>query len=184
MNMYDIANSPDVKRLAAALVKSGTTKPRTPSKVLPIQPFVMLFRNWPPNEDLDIPRLCMKCIVSLAITLMLRPSDISPRATHFDMTSPESPSPYVFSTNNIQFHPDGSCSITFHGIKQDTDRAGFQVQLPPAIDSKLDPELCATTLKKKKKKQPSTPSQSKACLPCIKPPLSLPLTKCGGIGSQ
>ncbi len=39
----------------------------------------------------------------------------------------------------MEFHDDGSASITFHGIKNDTDRKGFKCSLPPHSDILLDP---------------------------------------------
>ena len=80
----------------------------------------------------------MKTIALLALTLMLRPSDIAPKAIQFD---PESSviSKVVFSQDSINFKDDGSVDITFFGIKNDTDRSGSVVTLPPAQDPALDP---------------------------------------------
>lgn len=48
----------------------------------------------------------------------------------------------VFSTDQTVFDKDGSMTITFHGIKNDTTRSGVQVVVPPANNPLLDPVEC------------------------------------------
>ena len=45
----------------------------------------------------------------------------------------------VLSTDNLIFNSDGSLTIIFHGIKNDYDRNGFEVNLPKASHPRLDP---------------------------------------------
>ena len=129
----DVTKSPDLSLLQSALVKSGTRKVRLKSLVMPITPFVNLFKSWPDNLMLDIARLRLNTLVLLSLCLMLRPSDIAPRSVCFD-TVTMSQTGRIFSTDMVVFNSDGSCDISFHGIKQDTDRAGFTAHLPPAVD--------------------------------------------------
>lgn len=77
----------------------------------------------------------MKTITLLALSLMLRPSDIAPNASvacsdHVDLI--------CFNSNQVQFFQD-KAKFTFFGIKNDTSRTGFEVVLPRANDSMLDP---------------------------------------------
>lgn len=44
----------------------------------------------------------------------------------------------IFSTDNLQFNTDGSLSIDFYGIKNDTDRAGFTVTIQSASEAAID----------------------------------------------
>lgn len=141
LDLPDLTKRQEILYFNAALTKSGTKLPRQRSNVFPTQPFVDMFKSWPDNNSLTIHKLRLKTIVLLSLCLMLRPSDIAPRACLFDPHNPLSHKPLVFSTDNIVFNHDGSCDIVFHGIKQDTDRAGFNVHLPPAVDTRLDPVL-------------------------------------------
>ena len=47
-------------------------------------------------------------------------------------------------TTQIQFNTDGSLTLTFFGIKNDTCRDGFKVSIPKSTEPKLDP---STTLR-------------------------------------
>lgn len=69
---------------------------------------------------------------------MLRPSDVAPKAVHFDPVTMLTYS-FGFTTDQVVFEQDGSLHITFHGIKNDTDRSGFEVVLPPGTNPILDP---------------------------------------------
>ncbi len=126
-----------VHRLMDSLVKSGTQVPMQRSKIMPIRPFKELFSSWEVNEKLSLKDLRLKTITTLALTLMLRPSDIAPKSVRFDKETGTS-TKVVFSTDNIEFCDTGA-NIMFHGIKNDTSRTGFSVFLQPIVNSKLDP---------------------------------------------
>ena len=44
----------------------------------------------------------------------------------------------LFTTDQITFHDDGSVTVVFFGIKNDTSREGFEVKLPPAGEPQVD----------------------------------------------
>lgn len=128
-----------IRLFITGLVKSGTTTPMTKSKVMPIRNFNDMFSLWPCNQDLDEKRLRLKCITLLALTLMLRPSDIAPNGRI--LTADGDSSLINFSTDQLQFC-DGYAKVTFFGIKNDTSRTGFEVVLPAGNNSDLDPVSC------------------------------------------
>ena len=131
---YGLSNplsDPWVCHLITALIKSGTSEARTRSNVIPVAPIRELFPTWPPNSQLDTKRLRLKCITTLALALMLRPSDIAPRGTSYCPSSGVSAA-MTFKRSHIQFWDDGTASVTFHGIKNDTLRDGFIVALNPS----------------------------------------------------
>jgi hypothetical protein len=136
--MDDISHSIHVRNLVSALIKSSTSTGRQRSKVMPVQPFKDMFSSWPENCELDIKRLRLKCITLLALTIMVRPSDLAPKALLFNAESKDY-SPVVLSVNDVEFKDNGFMSMLLHGTKNDTDRAGFQLLIPPASQSKLDP---------------------------------------------
>jgi hypothetical protein len=137
LGMFNVLQDYHLQQLVEALVKSGTSAPMQRSKVMPVRPFRELFRQWPANAHLCIKRLRLKTITLLALLLMLRPSDIAPKGVHFDGSS-ATVSKFVFSTEQVEFCEDGAY-ITFHGVKNDTSRAGFKVFLQPTSDDKLNP---------------------------------------------
>jgi len=126
-----------ISRLCSALIKSGTSIPLKHSTVLPIEPFNFMFSSWKENIDLTLSDLRLKAITLLAFSLMLRPSDIAPKALFFDNLTGETRK-FIFSTNMIEFNSEG-LKVSFLGIKNDAQRSGFQVFLPSAPNSKLDP---------------------------------------------
>ena len=143
-NMYkglgqcNLMESTDIKLLLTGLVKTGTTEPMKRTSAMPVEPFVQLFSDWPPNEKLDIKRLRLKAITLLALTLFLRPSDIAPKAVSLDpITQREIRS--VFARNRVEFTTDGAANITLFGIKNDLHRQGFKVKLPSHTNVKIDP---------------------------------------------
>lgn len=69
---------------------------------------------------------------------MLRPSDVAPKSVYFDPLSFEQDK-LQFNTDQAVFESNGSMRITFHGIKNDTSRSGFEVIVPPATNAILDP---------------------------------------------
>ena len=124
-------SDPWVCHLITALIKSGTSEARTRSNVIPVAPIRELFSTWPHNSQLDTKRLRLKCITTLALALMLRPSDIAPRGTSYCPSSGVSAA-MTFKRSHIRFWDDGTASVTFHGIKNDTLRDGFIVALNPS----------------------------------------------------
>ena len=131
-------HDPFVRNLITALVKSGTVAVRERSQVIPVQQLRDLFSKWPDNTSLDIKRLRQKCITLLALAIMLRPSDIAPRAVLF---SPDSclTGSMTFTRRQVMFHQDNTATIYIHGNKNDTDRAGFEVRVQPCSDETLCP---------------------------------------------
>ena len=105
---------------------------------MPTQPFTDLFQAWPGNLFLTMENLRLKCITLLALAMMLRPSDIAPRATVFDEDQ-QTFQRLILTTENVQFNTDNSVTITFFGIKNDYSRDGFAVVIQPALIVKLDP---------------------------------------------
>lgn len=135
---YTLPNTSEIHFMVQALIKSSTTAPRKRSKVLPVTVLLDFFRAWPNNNELDTKRLRMKTLTLLALVLMLRPSDVAPKAKTFDPWSWSS-CPVVFAKQDVVFRDDGHAYIWIHGTKNDTDRAGFQIDLAPHRDLKLDP---------------------------------------------
>ena len=118
----------DIRRLSIALTKTGTDNARKKTPVMPIQAFSDLFTHWQANEHLSIKQLRQKSLALLAITLMLRPSDVAPRSKVYNMDTNEMDS-MLFKINQIEFNDDGSATIILHGIKNDYIRDGFEIQL-------------------------------------------------------
>ena len=131
----------DIKRLTTALVKSGTVKPMLRQKPMPISAFYQLFQSLGENEQLSVKLLRMKTVTLLALVLMTRPSDLAPKAKIFDPQSMSSKA-VVLSVDDIQFHENGSMTIVFWGIKNDTNRQGFEISIPPSSDKVMDPVCC------------------------------------------
>ena len=135
--------SSDIRRLAEGIVKGGTLSPMIKSSVFPVKPFMSLFQAWPPNDIILLKFLRMKAICLLALTFMLRPSDIAPRSVVMD---PQTGAKHrvIFSVDHITFPDQGGMQVVFHGIKNDYDRDGFTVKIPesPDIDPKIDPVQC------------------------------------------
>jgi hypothetical protein len=138
LGQRNLASEPEIGVLKRALVKGGTSVPRKKSSVMPVNAFRDLFMSWGPNETLPIKDLRLKAICLLSLTIMLRPSDIAPRAQVYDPAS-NVVSRMIFSTNDITFELDGSVSINFMGIKNDVQRTGFVVKVPKHDNVKLDP---------------------------------------------
>ena len=134
--------SPNIRK-SNAVVKSSTVKPMLQTPNMPIKPFINLFQSWPRNLELSRSPLRMKCVCLLALTLMLRPSDLAPKSLIFD-SSDGSSHKSVFSEQQIHFDENGGMDILFHGIKNDYDRDGFKVHLPAASEefAQVDPIQC------------------------------------------
>lgn len=138
LGLRNIMDDPDLRKLVTALIKSGTCAPRIRSSIIPLEPFHAKFREWPDNDQLDVKSLRMKTLVLLAFVLMLRPSDVAPKAQTYNPILDISEQ-VQFSTDNLSFNGDGSLTVIFYGIKNDYHRDGFSVHVPPASDSRLDP---------------------------------------------
>ena len=132
------ASDPDIGRLRIALVKSGTKRPAIGVKVMPVSPFYQLFVSWPENDELSVKLLRLKCVTLMALVFMTRPSDLAPKAVQFDQDTFEAV-PYVLSADHVTFREDGYLEVYFFGIKNDMDRSGFKVVVPPASIRKIDP---------------------------------------------
>lgn len=106
LHLPNVIKCPVIVRLSDALVKSGTTSLMLPSRVMPTQDFKDLFCGWPDNDRLELQNLRLKAITLLALLLMLRPSDIAPRAELFDSATTTSHR-VIFSTDQLVFNDDG-----------------------------------------------------------------------------
>ena len=137
MNMDNVMHDSHIQHLISGVIKSRTLTPAKKSSVMPIAPFRKLFQSFGSNNSMSIERLRMKAVTSLALVLMLRPSDIAPRSVVVDPTSGEIMS-RVFSTDQVTFQ-ENSVTVTLQGIKNDTSRSGFTVRIPAASDEILDP---------------------------------------------
>lgn len=126
-----------IKNLATALVKSSTTKPATRTPIMPLVAFDELFRSWEDNNGVSLKDLRLKAITLLAIAFMTRPSDLAPRGQYFDPSS-NSCVAFTFSRDQLMFHEDGSLTVTFFGIKNDSSRTGFEVRIPKSSSSRND----------------------------------------------
>ena len=73
-----------VRRLKCALVKSSTQDPMGRTPALPMKAFITLLRQWGSNDQLTLAQLRTKTVTLLALTLMLRPSDIAPASVQFN----------------------------------------------------------------------------------------------------
>ncbi|KAK6187368.1 hypothetical protein SNE40_005416 [Patella caerulea] len=89
---------------------------------MPINPFIELFESWKDNNELTIKDLRLKTVTLMALAFMARPSDLAPRAAHFE-PSGNYDVPFSFSRDNVVFHTDKSMSVNFFGIKNDTNRS-------------------------------------------------------------
>lgn len=136
MNITIVTSS--IRKLADALVKGSTFAPMKKTDVMPVKPFMNLFCSWPDNVSLSTRDLCMKAVCLLSLTFMLRPSDIAPRSIVHTCTGNQ------FSDKQVSFLGDGGLSISFHGIKNDYNRDGFTVSLPPGDEefAQVDPIRC------------------------------------------
>ena len=135
LDLPNISESYEIRMLITALVKSGTSVPMLRSKVMPVSHFHDLFMNWSGNDALNLRSLRLKAITLLALTAMLRPSDIAPNARQMNSNGE---CKVVFSVNQVLFS-NNDVKITFFGIKNDAARTGFEVQIPRSSNDKIDP---------------------------------------------
>ena len=142
--LYEVSNlanplqDPLLARLSQAIVKSGTRAPMARSSVMDVSAFRRLFESWGDNESLPLKRLRLKAITLMAVAFMLRPSDIAPLGLRRDPGS-RAVSPFILTTDQVVFGSDGGLQVSFLGIKNDTQRSGFQVAIPPASNRAVDP---------------------------------------------
>ena len=128
----------EISRLVTGLIKTGTTKPARRTESMPVEPFARMFESWPDNELLSIKDLRLKCITLVALNFMARPSDLAPRGVVFDPVSGQYCQIFL-RRDQVLFHEDGSMTMVFFGIKNDTSRSGFEVRIPGSVVAKLDP---------------------------------------------
>lgn len=124
-------------KLVDALTKSATLAPMIKTKILPIQPFIELFRQWD-GQVLSIKQQRMKALCLLALVLMARPSDFTPQAQVYDSDTGILQQ-VVLSEEHITFLQNGDMSVQFHGIKNDYSRDGFCVTIPKCDNELIDP---------------------------------------------
>ena len=87
----------------------------------------------------------MKTVTLLALVCMTRPSDLAPKGVNLNSRD-LSVHNIVLSLENIQFMADNSLTTFFFGIKDDTSRSGFEVNIPlNADDIVMDPVSCLRT---------------------------------------
>ena len=88
--------TPEVRYLATSLVKTGTKCPMMRSEVLPMESFMLMFKQWPDNNTLTLVRLHFKTLMQLSFAVMLRPLYIAPKGRLYNPTSGEF-EPMVFT---------------------------------------------------------------------------------------
>ncbi|KAK3775323.1 hypothetical protein RRG08_030991 [Elysia crispata] len=118
----------DLKNFVTALIKVRTKHASSRTKVMPIKPITDLFCNWGENHELSIKHLRQKTIALLSLSMMARPSDLAPAMG--------------FHRNQLRFSEDSSVVITLCGIKNDSDRHGFEIKIDKASNAKVDPVAC------------------------------------------
>jgi hypothetical protein len=138
LEIPNLMQSPTLQRLMQSLIKTQTVVPRIHTPVMPIEPFMDLFRSWPDNMILGLHELRIKTLALLALTVMLRPSDVAPRAETIDLDTGIA-SRFIMTPSQVKFEKDGSLTLWLHGIKNDMARDGFQINIPPASEDKIDP---------------------------------------------
>ena len=115
----------DLRNFMTALKKHYTRHAAGRTMIMPIKPISDLFSSWPDNEQLTIKQLRQKTISLLSLGMMARPSDLAPSMG--------------FSRNQIKFNNDRSMTLTLCGIKNDSDRHGFEIKIDSASNPKVDP---------------------------------------------
>ncbi|KAH3722254.1 hypothetical protein DPMN_065210 [Dreissena polymorpha] len=134
-------DSRDIHRLVTSFVKTATKKPMVRQKPMPIEAFVQLFDKMESNDKLTLKMLRMKAITLLAIVCMTGPSDLAPKGKNFDPLT-NLLNPTFMSVDDVHFENDGSITLHFWAIKNDTNGQGFEINIPPCDDSSCDPISC------------------------------------------
>ena len=138
-SMDNTMHTMQVQKFISALIKTCTVAPRIKTPVMPLEPFWKMFHDWGPNDSLSLKKLRMKSACLLAISFMLRPSDIAPRSvTETEDTEGHGYMNLIFSLDQVEFLDSGNLLIRFHGIKNDASREGFAVDIPKCSDPLLD----------------------------------------------
>ena len=114
-----------LKKFSTALVKSETNKPAGRTPIMPLKPFIDMFLGWPENDKLSTSDLRLKSVTLLTIGTMARCSDLAPANT--------------LRRNQVNFNADGSLTLKLFGIKNDSDRKGFEIRVEKASTEKIDP---------------------------------------------
>lgn len=77
----------------------------------------------------------------LALLFMTRPSDLAPKAKVFDPQNRTSKAE-VMTVEDVKLENDGSMTVIFWDIKNETNRQLFEVVLLPATENFMDPAEC------------------------------------------
>lgn len=116
----------ELLNLVKALVKHSTKRPSGRTKVMPMEPLSRLFESWGENNTLTLSQLRQKALTLLTMACMARPSDLAPKVG--------------FVRSQLSFR-DTSVTVLFFGIKNDTNRQGFEVRVD-GTESNADPVKC------------------------------------------
>ena len=125
----------DIYKLLTGIIKVQTTQPMMWSEVMPRKTFITMFKEWGENERLSTADLQLKAVTLLALTIMLRPSDIAPRSIHISHQGKVHDN--VFTCDKV-FFTDQGMVLYLHGIKNDYSRDGFCV----CVNLASDPAIC------------------------------------------
>ena len=103
-------------------------------------------------------KLRQKCITLLAIACIARPSDFAPKIGFF--------------RDQLEFHSDGSAIIKLFGVKNDANRAGFEIRIEPTLDEVTDPVQCVKVYFSKTAHVPPNKAGRVPAFTSLKPPFS------------
>ena len=124
LGVSDLTKAHAISLLVTSLIKSGTCEPMRTTRSCLLEGLWTCFPPGRPMTLLTIKMLRLKAITLLALCLMLRPSDIAPKAVFQRPDSSETHA-MPFSTEHVKFVDDGSAVLTFFGTKNDTHTHGF-----------------------------------------------------------
>ncbi|KAK3738770.1 hypothetical protein RRG08_035650 [Elysia crispata] len=117
----------DIKKFVTALIKVRTKHASGRTIVMPIKPITDLFCKWGENHELSIKHLRQKTIALLSLSMMARPSDLAPAMG--------------FHRNQLGFSEYNSVVIPLCGIKNDSDRHGFEIKIDKILGSNIQINL-------------------------------------------
>ena len=120
--------STEIRNLVKALIKTGTKRQAGRTSIMPLAPFRVLFESWGANESLSLVKLRQKAVTLLAIACMARPSDFAPKSGFF--------------REQLKFNDDDSVTVHFFGVKNDANKAGFEVRVEQTDNIFTDPVNC------------------------------------------
>ena len=115
----------NLRHFYTALVKCETSRPAGRTPIMPIKPFTDMFNKWPENDKLSTADLRLKSMTLLTISTLARCSDLAPAN--------------CLKRNQVRFNQDGSLTLVLFGIKNDSDRKGFEIRVEKSSDPKCDP---------------------------------------------